>query len=102
MFLLGIYFIFSTTLNAVTGINICIPCIWKTLFGFHCPGCGLTAAFISLLKIDFSQAFEKNRLIFIVLPFGVYYLMTDYKQFKKRRMNMIEPCKQPKEIRTIN
>jgi uncharacterized membrane protein len=84
MFSLGVYFVFSAALNALTGIDICIPCIWKTIFGFHCPGCGLTTAFINLLELNVKKAFESNRLIFIILPFGLYYLIQDYKKYKRK------------------
>jgi hypothetical protein len=77
------YFFLSATLNALTGIDLCIPCIWKTLFGFHCPGCGLTTAFISILELDFKKAFESNWLIFIIIPFGFFYFIQDF--YKHRR-----------------
>lgn len=78
------YFLFSASLNALTSIDICIPCIWKALFDFHCPGCGLTTAFISILKLDFKKAFESNWLIYIIIPFGFYYLTQDYKKHGRK------------------
>ncbi len=83
MYCVCTYFLFSAALNTLTGIDICIPCIWKTLFGFHCPGCGLTTAFINILELDFKKAFESNWLIFIIMPFGGYYFIQDY--YKHRR-----------------
>lgn len=79
----GAYLFFSAILKATTGIDVCIPCLWKTFFGFHCPGCGLTTAFISLMELDFRKAFESNWLIFIIVPLGIYYLTNDYVRFKK-------------------
>lgn len=84
VFSVGIYFLFSATLNALTGIDICIPCIWKTLFGFHCPGCGITRAFISLLELDFKKAIESNWLIFIIMPWGLYYLTKDFEKHRRK------------------
>lgn len=52
------YVILSAILKASTGVDICIPCLWDTIFGFHCPGCGLTTALISLLKCDLNTAYE--------------------------------------------
>ncbi len=78
------YFFLSAILKATTEIDVCIPCLWKALFGFHCPGCGLTTAFISLMELDFRKAFESNRLIFIIMPFGLYYLTHDYVTFKRK------------------
>ena len=82
--IVGAYIIFSTILKATTGIDVCIPCLWKTIFGFHCPGCGLTTAFISLMELDFRKAFESNWTIFILVPLGVYYFTKDYVIFKRK------------------
>lgn len=81
--IVGSYFIFSAILKAITGIDVCIPCLWKTIFGFHCPGCGLTTALISLMKLDFRGAFESNWMIFLIVPLGMYYLIKDYFRFKR-------------------
>lgn len=82
--LLGSYFIFSAILKATTCIDVCIPCLWKTIFGFHCPGCGLTTAFIGLMELDFRKAFESNSIIFILVPLGVYYFAKDYVRFIRK------------------
>jgi len=82
--IVGTYFIFSTILKATSGNDVCIPCLWKTIFGFHCPGCGLTTALISLMKLDFRGAFESNWIIFIVMPLGVYYFTNDFIRFKRK------------------
>jgi len=82
--IVGAYFVFSAILKATTGIDVCIPCLWKTIFGFHCPGCGLTTAFIGLIELDFRKAFESNWIIFILVPFGVYYFTKDYDSFKRK------------------
>lgn len=82
--IVGAYFIFSAILKATTGIDVCIPCLWKTIFGFHCPGCGLTTALIGLMELDFRKAFESNWIIFILVPLGVYYFTKDYVRFKRK------------------
>jgi len=76
------YLLFSTLLKSTTGIDICIPCIWQSIFGIHCPGCGLTTAFISMIEFDFKNAFESNWLIFIIVPIVIYYVIQDYVKFK--------------------
>jgi len=76
------YLLFSALLKSTTGIDICIPCIWQSIFGIHCPGCGLTTAFISLIEFDFRNAFESNWLIFIIVPIVIYYVIQDYFKFK--------------------
>ena len=80
--IIGLYFLFSAILEITIGIDICIPCIWKLIFGLHCPGCGLTTAFISLIELDPNKAYKSNWLIFILIPFGIYYVAKDFNKFK--------------------
>lgn len=80
--ILGFYFLFSAILKATADIDICIPCLWKSIFGVQCPGCGLTTAFISFIELDFRKAFESNWLIFIFIPFGIYYTAKDFVKFR--------------------
>ena len=68
--LLVMYYIFI--LN-----NITIPCLFNKITNLYCPGCGVTRMIISLLKLDFYQAFRYNQLIFIFLPF-IFFLLMDF------------------------
>lgn len=77
------YFLFSAILKATADVDICIPCLWKLLFGFRCPGCGLTTAFIGLIELDLNKAIESNWLIFIILPSGILYTIKDFVRFRK-------------------
>jgi hypothetical protein len=79
-----IYFLLSTILKSTSGMDICIPCIWKKSLGLNCLGCGLTKAFISLLKLDIKKAYENNWLIFIIIPLGSYYLINDYYKYTRK------------------
>jgi hypothetical protein len=45
-----------------------IACLWETLFGVDCPGCGLSRAGALLLRGRFEEAARMNGLIF---PFAV-------------------------------
>ena len=78
------YILLSTVLKSIAGIDICIPCIWKSIFGVQCPGCGMTTAFISLIELDYRKAFESNWLIYIITPYGFYYLTQDYIKFSRK------------------
>jgi hypothetical protein len=78
----GLYFIASAVLKAITAIDVCIPCFWKTVFDITCPSCGLTRAFICLLHLDFQAAYEINGLIFIVLPLCLYFIANDLIKHK--------------------
>ncbi len=83
--LLGIatYFLLSVILKAFTPIDICIPCLWYTLFGVKCPGCGLTTALVELLKLNFRASIEANWFVVIVVPLCIYILRKDFARFKK-------------------
>lgn len=87
MFTVAVYFIFSATLKVLTGVDICIPCIWKALLGVHCFGCGLTTAFISLLELDIKKAFDSNWLIFIIVPSVSCYLIQDFMKHVKKSVS---------------
>lgn len=87
----AVYMIFSVILNATTGIDICIPCLWSTIFGVKCPGCGLTTATVFILKFQFAAAWEANRLAFIILPVGAFFVYQDVSRFLKRQAAAAEP-----------
>lgn len=84
--IIGLYFVFSVVLSAFFQIDITINCLWRTIFGFKCPGCGLTNACIELVKLRFHKAFECNPLVFIVIPGLVWYgfseIRNSFKEIK--------------------
>ncbi len=51
-----------------------IPCFFYKLTGLYCPGCGITRALFSLMKLDIYQAFRYNMLVVILLPFAIGYI----------------------------
>ena len=61
-----------------------ITCPIKYLTGISCPGCGMSRALLSVLRLDFASAFHYHALwplLFVLLP---YYL---YCRNKKIRMS---------------
>jgi hypothetical protein len=78
------YMLFSCILKIFSGINITIPCLIKTLFHRSCPGCGLTHAFIELLKLNPAGAWDYNPFIFLVLPAGTLFIGSNFLKFRKR------------------
>lgn len=82
----GFYFFVSVILKVTTRIDICIPCVWKSVFRFECPGCGLTTAFVSLLKLDYQKSLESNWLIFVIVPIGLFYITQGFiGNYKKNK-----------------
>ncbi|MGN1306887.1 MAG: DUF2752 domain-containing protein [Faecousia sp.] len=48
------------------GVNI--PCPFRKLTGFLCPGCGVSRLCLCLLHLDFAGAWAANPVIFSLLP----------------------------------
>ena len=55
-----------------------ITCVFLKMFGIPCPGCGMTRALLSLLKLDFYSAAKYNILIFF-MPYVFMYVFFDFK-----------------------
>ena len=55
--------------------GIAIPCMFKEITGFYCPGCGVTRMLFSILKLDFYQAFRYNPFVFILLILYIIFLL---------------------------
>jgi hypothetical protein len=45
------------------------PCVFHTLTGLHCPGCGGTRCAHALVHGDLPQALAYNPLLVVALPF---------------------------------
>lgn len=58
-----------------------IPCVFHELTGLYCPGCGATRMIVSLLHLDFYQAFRFNPLLFCLLPFLCYIGIFEYRNW---------------------
>lgn len=71
----------SALLVVMTGT----PCILKQLTGIPCPGCGMTRAYTSLMKLDFYKAFTMHPLFFVppLVPF-IFYI-----KGKKQIINLL-------------
>ena len=55
-------------------------CIFKSVTGLSCPGCGGQRAIHELLHLNFRKAFEYNALLVISLPYilaGLLFNLTD-------------------------
>jgi hypothetical protein len=78
------YELFACVLKLTAGINITIPCLYTTVFGIHCLGCGLTTAFIEILKLNPANAWNSNPLVFFIIPMASIFLIRDFMRFNKR------------------
>jgi hypothetical protein len=59
-------FAYGTLVDPLTGEGG-FPCLWKALFGFDCPGCGLSRATGFLVRGAVEPALAANWLIVLVV-----------------------------------
>jgi len=64
-------------LNTTYGIGLI--CVFNKITGLYCSGCGMTRALLSILRLDFYQAFRYNAFSIIILPIiGLYIIGSIY------------------------
>ena len=77
-----------------------MPCLFRTLTGWQCPGCGMTHAVVALLRLDIRTAFACNALFPV---YGAYcgwltvstarqYIRTGKPCFRHARSRCISYC----------
>lgn len=49
-------------------IGFALPCIFNTVTGLQCPGCGVSRMCLALLRFDFKAAFYANPAILCLTP----------------------------------
>lgn len=74
--ILIIYYIFSKKV-----LNSMCPLV--ALTGYPCPGCGLTRAGFSVLRLDFASAWEFHPFIYPIIFLLVFYIVNRYIRQKK-------------------
>lgn len=68
-----------TTASVLACIGICylvwikltglaMPCMFRYITGFKCPGCGVTTMFTALASLDFKASFNANPFLFVTAP----------------------------------
>lgn len=65
-----------------------VGCPLRYFFGICCPGCGITRASLSILKLDFAAAFNYNPLVF-VLPIAFLIFIFRKKIPKNTQMILL-------------
>ena len=75
---------------AIVVIMYCfeIPCLFKFAFDIPCPGCGMTRAYLSLIKLDFIAALNFHPMFWSIPLLGLLYLF-DGKLFKSQWLNYL-------------
>jgi hypothetical protein len=63
-----------------------ITCLFLRLIGVPCPGCGMTRAWLQMLRLDFAGAFDMHTMFWAV-PILYGYILYDGKLFRKKWLN---------------
>lgn len=63
-----------------------VPCVYKSLLGTECLGCGMTRAMLSVLKLNFKEAFAFHPMFWSV-PILYVYIIKDGRLFKNKILN---------------
>lgn len=76
---MGLILLLFSYYKIYTKFNVGIPCIFKLITGYDCPGCGITRCLFSLINLDIKSAFNYNALVTIlIVPFIIYYSYMNY------------------------
>lgn len=61
-------------------LAVCLfyKCPFRLFLHIECPGCGMTRAIISAVKLDFEAAFQYHCLFPLVILAGGYYVFRDW------------------------
>lgn len=78
-------------LGIFSGVVLCarlwkLPCIYMHFLRIPCPGCGMTRAVFSALRLDFAAAFSYHWM-FWSIPLLLVYFLLDGKIFHKKWLN---------------
>ncbi len=62
------------------------PCVFRSVTGLPCPGCGMGRAWLAALRLDFFQALHWHPMFWSV-PVLVLFLIFDGSLFRNDRLN---------------
>jgi hypothetical protein len=60
-----------------------ITCPIRYVFGVSCPGCGMTRACISALRLDFTAAFAYHPLWVLMVPTAVFIVLCRWRGWRR-------------------
>jgi len=83
---LKLFFPIALMIGAYILYKMGIGCVWKSLTGLPCPGCGMTRAVFALLRGDVLLSLKRHFMLFS-LPIIYMYIVFDGRLFKNRKIN---------------
>lgn len=84
---LKLFFPIALMIGAYILYKMGIGCVWKSLTGLPCPGCGMTRAVFALLRGDVLLSLKRHFMLFS-LPIIYMYIVFDGRLFKNRKINI--------------
>lgn len=68
-------------------------CLFRTLTGWDCPGCGFQRALHAALHGDIASAWHYNPFVFFALPLALLYGLVEYMpgRFRSLRRLLLNP-----------
>ena len=78
--------LFSILFNTPAKLGILSNiCLFKLITGKECWNCGMTRAFLSIMHLNFEEAFKYNNKVIIVFPLTIIlYIYSWYKFIVKK------------------
>ncbi|MCF0189653.1 MAG: DUF2752 domain-containing protein [Marinilabiliaceae bacterium] len=58
-------------------------CLFQTLTGLSCPGCGSQRALYSIVHLDIAEAFRQNAFLFAMMPLLAVLIVADVMKERK-------------------
>lgn len=66
-----------------------LPCPIKFVTGISCPGCGMTRALVSAIRLDFAAAFHYHPLWILLPPVALLWLCIGERRPRLARVGLI-------------
>lgn len=79
-----LYEVLMTLVVTTTSYDFRIPCFFTFCFGIKCYGCGMSDAFLEIIKFNFVKAFKLNFLVFPFIIGVTWYLIVEFRKFRSQ------------------
>ena len=66
---------------ALTGFAV--PCVFHSITGLYCPGCGISRMFVCIFELDFISAMHQNLALFFLSPILLIMFITSVVTYIK-------------------